>query len=83
MSNGYTGSDSANEAEAIHIADSIALQRALRTPNLNQTEDCLECGEEIPAARRALIPNVRCCVKCQSELDKIKPKYRLNNVYVP
>jgi len=83
MSNGYTGSDSANEAEANHHADSLALQISLRQVNANQTGDCLECGEPISEARLKLIPNARCCVACQSEQDKIKPKYRLNNVYVP
>jgi phage/conjugal plasmid C-4 type zinc finger TraR family protein len=31
---------------------------------------CVECGEEIPAARRAVVPGVRRCVACQSGLDR-------------
>lgn len=30
---------------------------------------CIECGEEIPEARRRVLPGARTCVKCQSELD--------------
>ena len=30
---------------------------------------CVECGEEIPPARRHALPGVRTCVPCQSERD--------------
>ncbi|MFC7551293.1 TraR/DksA C4-type zinc finger protein [Pseudoroseomonas wenyumeiae] len=30
---------------------------------------CLECGEEIPAARRHALLGVKTCVACQSALD--------------
>lgn len=33
-------------------------------------EECEECGEEIPEARRKAIPGVRLCVDCQSALEK-------------
>ena len=31
--------------------------------------DCDECGEPIPAARRAALPGARTCVACQSGRD--------------
>jgi len=33
-------------------------------------EYCRECGEPIPAARRAALPGVQLCILCQAELDK-------------
>ncbi len=33
-------------------------------------EYCQECGEPIPAARRAALPGVQLCIQCQSQLDK-------------
>ena len=83
MSNGYTGSDSANEAEAIHIEDSLALNRALRQVNNNSTGICEECDEAIPEARLALVPMARYCVCCQSQKDGSGPRVILRNVYVP
>ena len=32
--------------------------------------DCLDRGEDIPAARRAAIPGCRFCVDCQEETDR-------------
>lgn len=83
MSNGYTGSDSASEAELIHIQDSLALNRALRPRNVNESGVCLDCGEDIPAARLEAVPNAACCVHCQAERDKKGPRLILRNVYVP
>ncbi|WVR18159.1 DksA-like zinc-finger protein [Burkholderia phage Bm1] len=83
MSNGYTGSDSANEAEAIHIEDSLALNRALRQINDNNSGDCEECGEPIPAARLAVVSNAKFCVHCQAVADKVRPGFVCRNTYVP
>lgn len=32
-------------------------------------EECEDCGEPIPEARRRAVPGVRRCVGCQSEID--------------
>jgi len=32
--------------------------------------ECEECGEEIPPARRELIPGVRLCVECRNAADR-------------
>jgi len=32
-------------------------------------EQCEECGERIPQARRSAVPGVRYCVDCQAEMD--------------
>jgi phage/conjugal plasmid C-4 type zinc finger TraR family protein len=31
---------------------------------------CAQCGEEIPAARRAALPGVRLCLACQQVADR-------------
>lgn len=33
------------------------------------TEDCVECGDEIPQARRKALPGANTCVACQSGRD--------------
>ena len=33
-------------------------------------EECEECGEPIPLARRFAMPGVRLCIECQQEADK-------------
>ena len=33
------------------------------------TPDCVECGDEIPAARRTAMPGATTCVHCQSGRD--------------
>ena len=39
-------------------------------------EFCEECGEDIPEARRKLVPGVQLCVYCQSKLERIRANYR-------
>jgi len=31
---------------------------------------CVECGEDIPEARRRVLPGVRTCIACQSARDR-------------
>ena len=33
-------------------------------------EECEECGEPIPLARRLAMPGVRLCIECQQEADR-------------
>ena len=32
--------------------------------------DCIECGEDIPEARRQAVPGVQLCIPCQTALDE-------------
>jgi phage/conjugal plasmid C-4 type zinc finger TraR family protein len=50
------------------VKDAVALARNL-LPSGEGSEHCEDCGETIPAKRRAAIPGVRTCVACQSERD--------------
>ena len=51
------------------INDEIARVRRKLTGG-ESLEDCEECGEPIPLARRLAMPGVRLCVECQQEADK-------------
>jgi phage/conjugal plasmid C-4 type zinc finger TraR family protein len=39
---------------------------------------CVECGEEIPEARRRAMPGARTCVACQSGRDARSPAAGIN-----
>jgi len=50
------------------ITDGVLTARA-RLPAGEGATHCIECGDEIPAARRAALPGARTCVHCQSGRD--------------
>jgi phage/conjugal plasmid C-4 type zinc finger TraR family protein len=50
------------------IKDAVLSARA-RLPAGEGLEECEECGERIPEARRRALPSSRTCVPCQSERD--------------
>ena len=39
-------------------------------------EECLECGETIPLARREAIKGVELCIDCQTRAERIRASYR-------
>jgi phage/conjugal plasmid C-4 type zinc finger TraR family protein len=51
------------------VVDGIQRARASMPIGEGQTH-CLECGNEIPDARRRVLPGVRTCIECQSALDR-------------
>jgi phage/conjugal plasmid C-4 type zinc finger TraR family protein len=51
------------------ISDAIRAART-RLPAGEGSDECDECGEPIPAKRRAALPGVRTCVACQAVRDK-------------
>ena len=50
------------------IIDGVSRARALMPAGEGMTH-CVECGEEIPAARRRAMPGACTCVPCQAERD--------------
>ncbi|MDE8344534.1 MAG: TraR/DksA family transcriptional regulator, partial [Acidocella sp.] len=50
------------------ILDGVRRARALM-PSGPGDAHCVECGEEIPAARRQALAGVRRCVGCQAARD--------------
>lgn len=71
-------------AQVAHTEDSLEIQRLQRIQNTNTTGDCEDCGEPIPAARLAAIPNARFCIQCQSSHErKGGIKFTFSNPFVP
>jgi phage/conjugal plasmid C-4 type zinc finger TraR family protein len=50
------------------ITDAVQGARA-RLPQGEGALHCVECGEEIAAARRKALPGVKTCIECQSGRD--------------
>ena len=50
------------------VMDGVMRARA-RMPTGVAVTHCLQCGEEIPDARRRVLPGVRTCIECQSARD--------------
>jgi phage/conjugal plasmid C-4 type zinc finger TraR family protein len=59
------------------VKDAILAARARLAAGEGETH-CVECGEEIPPARRKAIPSARTCVACQSERDARTPAAGIN-----
>ncbi len=72
------------EAEVAQINSLISNQNAVdavRNQLAKQAEKpsaefCEECGEDIPEARRKLVPGVQLCIHCQTRLERFKANYR-------
>ena len=62
-----------NEQEQIDqtLKDNLNRVKQNATVNNNTSINCLDCGEEIPKARRLAIKNANYCLTCQSDLDKL------------
>jgi phage/conjugal plasmid C-4 type zinc finger TraR family protein len=50
------------------VADGVLTARA-RLPAGEGSTHCIECGEEIPEARRHALPGVHTCIGCQTGRD--------------
>ena len=61
--------DQANELAQQRIDMAIAAHRINR--NTVSAEHCSECGEDIPAPRRAAVPGCQTCAECQADLELI------------
>ncbi|WP_445335355.1 TraR/DksA C4-type zinc finger protein [Citrobacter koseri] len=64
--------DQAGELEEMMREQAIAAHRINR--NAVSVEHCAECGEDIPAPRRAAVPGYQTCADCQ-ERKKRKLKH--------
>ena len=59
------------------VLDAVLAARA-RLPDGEGAEDCDECGELIPLARRRALPGARTCVACQSRRDSVVRSVGIN-----
>ncbi|HWW11488.1 MAG TPA: DksA/TraR family C4-type zinc finger protein [Brevundimonas sp.] len=68
MAGGWTRDGAVLDQIDDTVLDGVLTARA-RMPSGEGTEDCVECGDLIPAARREALPGVTTCVPCQSGRD--------------
>lgn len=47
-----------------------------REPDIYTGINCIDCGEEIPEARRKASPGCRRCIGCQQEFESITKHWR-------
>lgn len=69
MANGWAPDGAVQDQIEDSVRDAISSARA-RMPAGDGLDDCEECGEPIPAARRRALPGARTCVGCQFLRDK-------------
>ena len=62
--------DNASKVEAETLAHTLAL-RELNKPTFDSFKECVDCGIEIPLARRQFAKGITRCVDCQ-EIVEIK-----------
>lgn len=59
--------DTAAEIEELQSNASLSAHRLNR--KVVSAERCEECGEDIPAPRRAAVPGCQTCTSCQEEIE--------------
>lgn len=77
MAGGWTRDGAVQDQIDDTIADAVSAARA-RLAGGESAEDCDDCGDAIPARRRAALPGVRTCIACQAERDA-RPQAQLFN----
>ena len=68
MANGWAQDGAVLDQIEDTVTDGVLTVRS-RLPAGPGTEACVECGEEIPEARRRALPGATTCVACQSGRD--------------
>ena len=69
MAGGWTRDGAVQDQIDDTVNDAVEAAR-LRMPAGDSAKECDDCGEPIPAKRRAALPGVRTCIACQSERDR-------------
>jgi len=69
MANGWAPDGAVQDQIDDTVTDEVLRARA-RIPTGDGEPFCVECGEEIPEARRRALPGVRTCIVCQSARDR-------------
>ena len=59
------------------IADAVSRARS-DMPAGEAATHCVECGEDIPEARRAALPGTKTCVACQAGRDSARTSAGFN-----
>ena len=68
MANGWARDGAVQDQIDDTVADAVKRARFM-TPTGEGADECDDCGEDIPAARRVALPGTRTCISCQSTRD--------------
>lgn len=69
MAGGWTRDGAVLDQISDTVSDGVLNARA-RIPAGKGRDDCVECGDVIPEARRRAMPGATTCVHCQSSRDQ-------------
>jgi phage/conjugal plasmid C-4 type zinc finger TraR family protein len=69
MASGWTKDGAVQDQIDDTVTDGVLRARANMPTGEGETH-CVECGDEIPLARRHALPGVRTCIRCQSAIDR-------------
>ena len=79
MAGGWAPDGAVNEQIEASIQDELARMKARKALVGESLEECAECGEDIPEARRVALPGVKLCIECQNERDgRVKMRGGIN-----
>ena len=77
MASGWAPDGAVQDQVDDTIKDGVLRARANIGGGESRTH-CIECGEEIPLARRQAVSGARTCVACQSTLDSRPAAFGIN-----
>jgi phage/conjugal plasmid C-4 type zinc finger TraR family protein len=69
MATGWAGDGAVQDQIDATVKDGISRAKS-RLPQGESLAHCASCGADIPEARRAAVPGVRLCVRCQEAEDR-------------
>ena len=69
MAGGFAKDGAVQDQIDASVEDAVNRVRS-QLPSGPGRRECEECGADIPAARRKVMPGVRLCVACQEEHDR-------------
>lgn len=78
MASGWASDDAVQQQIDSTIDDAVSRARKAVYDGVS-AEDCEECGETIPEARRKALPGVQYCVRCQQKRDQRQAASTLYN----
>jgi phage/conjugal plasmid C-4 type zinc finger TraR family protein len=74
MATGWAGDGAVQDQIDATVKDGISRAQS-RLPQGPGATHCVQCGAEIPAARRNAMPGVKLCVPCQQAEDQDAAQY--------
>ena len=77
MANGWARDGAVQDQIDDTVKDAVLRARARMSAGAG-SDECEDCGEDIPPARRAALPGTRTCVACQSKRDATVRRVGIN-----